>query len=419
MLLIAADAALLKDLHTRLAAHHLTHVAVAVSGGGDSVALLHLMSRVAQAIDIRVQAVTVDHSLRPEAAGEAHQVSRWAAEWGIEHTTLNWSGWSGDGNLQAEARKARYEVMAEWARQEDVQALLVGHTSDDQAETVLMGLSRASGVDGLAAMPEHRVLGGITLMRPVLHHSRQDLRDYLGRQSLDWIEDPSNQNARFERIRMRQAGAALSELGLSTPALAQVAQNMAHVQAALDYHTQAEARVVCKVDAGDVVLDMDRFVNLPQETARRLLLGAVAWVNGGTDRPRRIPTMMALTAIGQGTPAQLGGCRIVKQRKWMRVCREFNAVRDLRVNPGELWDNRWRMIGPDHEQVTIAALGEKGLLQCPEWRETGRPHAALTATPAAWRGGVVIAAPFAAAANGWGIQGPSSEEEFFATLLSH
>jgi tRNA(Ile)-lysidine synthase len=253
----------------------------------------------------------------------------------------------------------------------------------------------------------------------LLAHSRQELRNYLRGQGLDWIDDPSNQNTRYERVRMRQAGATLSELGLSTVALGQVAQNMAHVQEALDYHTQVSAREICQVDAGDVVLDMDRFVTLPQETARRLLLGAVAWVNGGTDHPRRHPTMIALSALAQGTPAQLSGCRIVKQRKWMRVCREHNAVRNLRAKPGELWDARWCLDGPDHDNVTVAALGETGLMQCPNWRETGRPHAALLAAPAAWRGAEVVAAPFAAAANGWTIQGPTSTEEFLATLLSH
>jgi tRNA(Ile)-lysidine synthase len=419
VLLNLDDAALLTNLQAFLDARHLDHVAVAVSGGGDSTALLHVMSQLAATTDIRVQAVTVDHGLRNEAAEEARQVNRWATAWGIPHTTLKWSGWAGDGNLQAEARKARYELMVDWATEQGVQALLLGHTADDQAETVLMGLSRASGVDGLAAMPEQRMLGGIALLRPLLGHSRQELRDYLQLQGLDWIEDPSNHSPRFERIRMRQASEALSDLGLSTPALAQVAQNMAHVQAALDHHTQAEARLTCQVDAGDVVLDMERFVTLPQETARRLLLGAVAWVNGGTNRPRRQPTIMALSAIGQGTPAQLAGCRIVKQRQWMRVCREYNAVKDLRVNPGELWDNRWRLTSPKEDAITIAALGDKGLLQCPNWRETGRPHAALVASPAAWRGDEVLAAPFAAAANGWSIQGATSTEEFIASLLSH
>lgn len=419
MLLSTQDSALLTTLQTCLGAHNLDHVAVAVSGGGDSVALLHLMGRIASRADVRIKAVTVDHRLRPEAADEALQVSRWAAEWGVEHTTLTWSGWNGEGNLQAKARKARYDLMAQWARQQDIPAILLGHTIDDQAETVLMGLSRASGVDGLAAMPEQRSMRDVILLRPLLGHNRQDLRNYLRGQGLDWIDDPSNQNTRYERVRMRQAGAALSDLGLSTPALARVAQNMAHVQDALDYHTQVAAREICQVDAGDVVLDMDQFVTLPQETARRLLLGAVAWVNGGRDHPRRHPTMMALSAMGNRTPAQLGGCRIVKQRNRMRVCREYSAVRNLRAKPGEFWDARWCLSGPDHHNVRVAALGEEGLMQCPDWRETGRPHAALIAAPAAWRGREVVAAPFAAAANGWSVQGPTSIEEFLETILSH
>ncbi|SLN54447.1 tRNA(Ile)-lysidine synthase [Falsiruegeria litorea R37] len=410
---------LLSTLNTCLSAHGLDHVAVAVSGGGDSVALLHLASRLAAAQNVQVQAVTVDHGLRSEAADEARQVAQRATDWGLKHTTLNWAGWTGAGNLQAEARRARYALMADWARGHGVQAVLLAHTADDQAETVLMGLARASGVDGLSAMPEMREVNGSCLLRPLLRHSRQELRAYLEAHGVGWIEDPSNQDIRFERIRMRQAKSALDELGLSAPALSQVAQNMAQAQAALDFHTQASARAICQLDAGDVLITLDSFAALPQETARRLLLGAVAWVNGGSERPRRQPTLMTLTAAQQGRPAQLGGCRIVKQRNRMRVCREHHAVRDLRTQPGELWDNRWRLSGPDEDGVTIAALGEQGVLQCPNWRETGRPHVAMLAAPAVWRGSDLVAAPLAGMANGWRFEGPMDEEEFFETLLSH
>lgn len=419
MLLSPADPDLLTTLNSCLNAHGLDHVAVAVSGGVDSIALMHLASQLAATPDMQVQAVTVDHGLRPEAADEARQVAKWAADWGIKHTTLTWAGWAGEGNMQAEARKARYALMTEWARARGVQAVLLAHTADDQAETVLMGLARSSGVDGLSAMPEMREVAGTRLLRPLLSRSREELRDYLQAQGLDWIEDPSNQNPRFERIRMRQARSGLDELGLSAQALSQVAQNMAQAQTALDFHAQAEARAICRLDAGDVLISLDRFAALPQETARRLLLGAVAWVNGSGERPRRQPTQLALAAAQQGRSAQLGGCRIVKQRNCMRVCREFQAVRDLRAKPGALWDSRWRLSGPDQGGAYIAPLGEQGVLQCPDWRETGRPYAAMLALPAVWRGADVVAAPLAGMANGWQIEGPTDEEEFFATFLSH
>ena len=419
MLLNPADPDLLTTLKTCLRAHGLKQVAVAVSGGGDSIALLHLAGRLAGTQGLQVQAVTVDHGLRPEAADETRRVAGWSADWGVRHTTLNWGGWTGAGNMQAEARKARYTLMADWAQAQGVQAVLLAHTADDQAETVLMGLARSSGVDGLSAMPEAKEVAGTCLLRPLLSHSREELRAYLEAQGLDWIEDPSNQNPRFERIRMRQAKSALDELGLTASALSQVAQNMAQAQAALDFQTQAEARAICQLDAGDVLIALDRFSTLPQETARRLLLGAVAWVNGNSERPRRQPTQLALAAAQRGRPAQLGGCRIVKQRSWMRVCREYQAVCETRAKPSALWDNRWRLTGPDHDGVSIAALGEQGVAQCPDWRETGRPHAAMLALPAVWRGADVVAAPLAQMANGWRIEGPTDEEEFFETFLSH
>lgn len=395
------------------------HVAVAVSGGGDSMALLHLMHQLTAEGAITMQAVTVDHGLRPEAADEARQVSQWAAALGVQHSTLTWDGWRSAGNLQAEARRARYALMVNWAKAKGVQALLLAHTVDDQAETVLMGLARASGVDGLAAMPERRDMDGVALLRPLLKHSREDLRRYLQGQGRSWIEDPSNHNDKFERIRMRQAGEFLADLGLTAATLSRVAQNMAQSQTALDHHAQEAARKVCLIEGGDVVLDPARFAELPQETARRILLTAASWVNGGDDRPRRLPTLTALEAIASGTPAQLAGCLIVKQGNRMRVCREFNTVREVTCLPGQLWDNRWCLTGPDHTGVTVAVLGAEGLQHCPDWRETGRPHAAVCASPAAWSGDKLVAAPLAGWANGWQIAGRTGHEEFFDMFLSH
>ena len=124
---------------------------VAVSGGSDSMALLHLMHEFCQINKIELQAVTVDHRLRPEAAQEAAHVARQCAEMGLPHDTLIWQDWSGEGNLQNAARNARYHKMACWAGTRGIDTIAVGHTADDQAETVLMRLARRSGVDGLLA----------------------------------------------------------------------------------------------------------------------------------------------------------------------------------------------------------------------------------------------------------------------------
>ena len=129
-----------------------TALGVAVSGGGDSVALLCLMADWAAPREVRLAAATVDHGLRPEAAAEAAGVAALCGRLGLAHATLRWEGWDGRGNLMDAARRARRRLLADWAAEQGLAAVALAHTRDDQAETVLMRLARGAGVDGLSAM---------------------------------------------------------------------------------------------------------------------------------------------------------------------------------------------------------------------------------------------------------------------------
>lgn len=414
------DADILHSVRERFPASIPKRLAVAVSGGGDSVALLHILTRAFGDRKVALQAVTVDHGLRPGSAEEAAGVARLCAGLGVGHTILHWEGWDGSGNLQDQARRARYRLLAQWARAQEIAIVTLGHTADDQAETVLMRLARAAGVTGLSGIPERRATGGVTLMRPLLHLTRAELRDYLRRNGIAWVEDPSNEDSRFERVRARQALAALEPLGISVQALAQVARNMTQAREALDWYTFLAARDQVSVQGGDVVIDHRQFRVLPDETARRLLLAALAWV-GQEEYPPRSGAMIALLRAARlGRAMTLAGCHVLKHGDALWVTREFRAVSGLRVPVGALWDGRWRLADDmPSEGLEIAALGRAGLGRCPDPRATGRPVPALIASPAVWRGSELVAAPLAGFANGWKAEPVFGGEEFFASLLSH
>lgn len=394
-------------------------VGVAVSGGGDSVALVHMLARCLRDEPVTLHAVTVDHGLRPGSAAEAASVADLAAGLGIPHDILRWQGWDGTGNLQDQARRARYRLLTGWARDRDIPLLALAHTVDDQAETVLMRLGRASGAAGLAAIPPRRVQDGVTLIRPLLDVTRADLRTYLRRNGVAWIDDPSNDDPRFDRVKARQALQALAPLGITVQALADVARNMAQVRDALAWYAFVAARDLIEADAGDLLIDLRGFRVLPEETARQLLARAVQWVGGADYPPRRVPLASALDAIRRGGSAGLGGCLVLRRGGRIRVCREHAAVRDLSVPAGEVWDGRWQLTGGDPEGYRIAAVGQEGLGQCPKWRETGRPAVALIASPGVWRGAHLVAAPLAGKAQGWTAELRKSAEEFFASILTH
>jgi len=414
-----ADADILSLVRTQFHAVPPARLGVAVSGGGDSTALLHILASCFDAGQVELFAATVDHGLRSDAADESRQAGELAKSLGIPHETLKWQGWDGTGNLQDQARQARYRLLGDWARSREIAILAVGHTADDQAETVLMRLGRAAGVTGLAAMPVRRTIHGITVFRPLLGIGREDLRSYLRQNGVSWVEDPSNDDMRFDRIKARRALEVLEPLGLTARALADVARNMSQAREALDWYSFLAARDLAIVDGGDVVLDLNKLRTLPDEIARRLMMRAMLWISGAQYPPRSAPMTRALNAVRLGKPATLGGCRALPRGQHVWICREFAAVRCTRSQCDHIWDGRWRLTGGDAAECELRALGRRGMVLCPDWRATGRPHAALMASPAVWRGDNLVAAPLAGMANGWRAELVGGSEEFYASLLSH
>ena len=395
-----------------------SNVGVAVSGGSDSMATLHLLAVVAGEAGWALSAVTVDHGLRQAAAEEAALVARACAKLNVPHETLHWQRTQTTGNLQDQARRARYGLIADWARRREISHVALGHTADDQAETFLMNLARGSGIDGLAGMRHRWSDEGITWSRPFLLQDRADLREYLNRRGIGWVDDPSNEDTKFQRVKARKALAALAPLGIDAQVISGVTVNLSSVRQALAMQTHEIARQIAKCDGGDVVFDWRGLRAAPPEVQRRLLIAALRWVSGAVHPPREIGLIAADIAITRKKNHTLAGCRILTSDSDVRVTREARAVRDTRAKPGEAWDDRWIVTGP-LKRATVAPLGADGLRQCPDWRETGRPRASLLASPAVWRGEKLIAAPLAGLENGWKVTLQPGRADFFATLLSH
>lgn len=362
-------------------------------------ALLLLMHKLMSQCSGSLHAVTVDHALRAGSADEAQVVAQLCADLGVPHDILRWGDWDGRGNLQDAARRARYGLMADWAVAGDIRVIALAHTRDDQAETVLMRLGRAAGVDGLSAMSARYDRYGVTWVRPLLAIDRNALRDFLNVEGARWVEDPSNTDARFDRVKARAALEHLAPLGITVDALAQTAQHMAQARAALEHATAQVLRRIARSAAGAIVLDRVALASEPEEIQRRAYLAALRWITNAEHAPRARALEAVLTRLIQDGSATLDGChlRIDAEKVW--IFREFQAVRSARGKVGELWDGRWCVAGPD-THVHVAALGPDGLAACPEWRDTGIPRAALLSTPAVWSGNELIAAPVVAALLG-------------------
>lgn len=244
-------------------------VAVAVSGGSDSMALTHLLSGFVG----NLHALTVDHGLRPESAVEAAHVAEWVRGWsGVTHRTLVWPGEKPTSRLQEEARTARYRLMLEYCRKAGIRYLFLAHHQDDQAETFLLRLAAGSGLDGLAGMKALQSQGDVTLVRPCLDIAKADLVAYCLEHKIPFVQDPSNQAKKFARVRLRGATDVLAREGLSSKRIALTAKRMARARMALeDMAEKAWGDCLKNKETDRIVLNKTIFITSYEETAFRLI----------------------------------------------------------------------------------------------------------------------------------------------------
>ncbi len=393
------------------------HAALAVSGGPDSLALLHLIARWRDESgqSTKLSLLTVDHGLRPESRDEAKMVGRLAAELGLPHEILTWEREGAvSANIQARARVARYELMAAYCHAHDIPALVTAHHLDDQAETFLMRLKRGSGLDGLAAIPERGVWAGIAILRPLLDVPKERLVVTLAAQNIPYASDPSNADPRFERARLRDSIEALARLGISPEALALSARRLRRAREALDRAAQDFlARHSEMSEAGYAVVDRAALAAAPQEIALRALARLIGAV-GGMEEPVRLVKLEALLAALTENPDKthtLGRCRLEPIGQRLGIFREARAhgLPVLSLKPGEraLWDNRFRIeLGRGEPMpIMVRALGEAGLkeLRNRSLIAAALPRFAGRTLPACWRNDELIGVPAFGAASSVGV----------------
>jgi tRNA(Ile)-lysidine synthase len=297
---------------------------VAVSGGGDSVALMHLLARWAKKTRKAAPAVlVVDHGLRRESKAEARAVARKARALGLAATVLRWSGPAPRSGLEAAAREARYGLMGAWLRKRKFTTLYVGHSEDDQAETFLLRLARGSGLDGLSAMRAlapypHPDFPYLSVARPLLTLSRAALRAWLAARGEDWIDDPMNADPRFDRVRMRNLAPALAEVGLTPGRIALAAAHMASAREALEMVTAAVLERACRPTPPasrqpGLLIDPAALAAAPRELGLRALAALLQRVSGAPYRPRFAALERLYGEVvhgGLGGGVTLAGCRL-------------------------------------------------------------------------------------------------------------
>ena len=299
-------------------------IAVGVSGGADSLALALLADAWSRAEGGRIQALTVDHGLRPESAGEARMVGAWLAAHGIAHETLAWEGEKPATGIQAAARQARLRLLGDWCRANGVLHLLLAHHRGDQAETLAIRREDMSGPDGLAGMAAETPTVWGRLLRPLLGQPKSALTATLAAAGQDWIEDPSNQDERHARVRHRLSIAeAASEAPLANEAQAYGlarGERERQVADALALHVKLAPAGWARLDAG--------LADLPSDLARAALARALVTIGNLRYPPRgeRLDRLLGHLKAGTRHARTLGGCRIGPCRDGWIVSREAASL---------------------------------------------------------------------------------------------
>ncbi|MGH1350267.1 MAG: tRNA lysidine(34) synthetase TilS [Methyloligellaceae bacterium] len=361
-------------------------VALAVSGGADSIALMWLLKswqetrQASQSPYPEIHILTVDHGIRPESQHEVLWVRQQAEKLGFPVEVLRWCGEKARSSIQEKARDARYQLMSEWCRARHIPAIITAHHLDDQAETLIMRLARGSGVDGLAAISNITYLHDILLIRPLLEVPKQDLISYLNTLGAEWIEDPSNDNEDFERVRIRNALPALSDLGLQAPAIARSAKRVRRASTALDYYAKQHLIQLCRLEPeGYAVIDRNAVMGLPAEISLRCLTRIVHLVGGKVQAPsmQKMENLHEQLGSLQSEDASVSGCIVRQVRNTLLIAREVRRdnLQDQKLLSGAetLWDNRYRIIlSPDApHNIHVRFLTEQGYLALPDsYRES-------------------------------------------------
>lgn len=355
------------------------HLAAAVSGGADSMALALLAHDWVNARGGRVTALIVDHGLRAGSDAEARTVADRLRDLGLPAEILTWAGAKPVTGIQAAARAARYGLLRDWCRGAGVLHLLAGHQADDQAETRTMRRARAVGGSfegaglGTAGMSAVLEFPDVRLLRPLMATRREDLRSFLAGRGVVWVDDPSNLDPRFERVRLRRDGArdlARRQENQENEAAVERIDTESRVNAAL-------ARTVSLSPWGGATLDLERFRGLETPLRHHVLARLVASVGGADHPPPSERTARLVERLENGSAfsgASLGRCRVgAAKQGLLPVCR---AARDLPVpvpaQPGERvdWDGRFRVRIVDDlpAEIHLAPLGADGWRQIPRDR---------------------------------------------------
>ena len=356
-------------------------IAIGVSGGGDSLALLLLAQEWATLRGGTVVALSVDHRLRAGAMDELRHVGEVCAGQGIAHHVLVWQHEGVASAVQSRARRARYDLMSNWCREAGILHLAVAHTAEDQAETQAMRIERAPSGPGVAGMASVRLEQGVRLLRPLLGQSGKDLRGYLKTLSIDWVEDPSNQDRRFERVRKRQ------DMHDVAPGVDEVRRRISRDQKI----AELASKHLSLSPAGFAVMRRE-VLSGDEYLSVSLIAHVLRTVSGSAYLPPadKVTGLRSRLAGPDRGGMTLGGCLLIPDNETILITREYQISETICLNDAlkHDWDGRFRLQVSDgfcHRKMSVGPAGKCTVSLRPIVGKTGISLPVVRGLPALYR----------------------------------
>lgn len=351
-------------------------IALGLSGGSDSLALMLLLREYCKNSKINLIALTVNHHLRQESTEEAKKVSEIARKLGISHQILDWKHDSIESNIQHQARNARLNLLTTYCKDNKINYLFTGHTKDDVAETFLMNMFRGSGVYGLSSIPSLTKYDSINVVRPLLNFQKDELKNYLTSQEMIWIEDPSNKKECYLRTKVRnliksqEMQKIIPEYDQLIDKLALNARNLARARTELESACDIKIKeIVTLHEEGYITIKHDDFLKLNEEIGLKILSSCLITISGHQPYKPRLYSLERLykSLSNQKNKKTLCGCEILIKKNEIFIYRELGKTPiplEQTSNKSWIWDHRFEITAKNSSSITkINALNYEDLKQ--------------------------------------------------------
>ena len=385
-------------------------IAIAVSGGVDSMVLMNLAKESDFLNDKNVFILVVDHGLRAESKQEAKFVKNEAKKLGFPTRILKWKGSKPNKRIQEEARNKRYSLLINFCRENNINNLYLAHHLDDQIETFLFRMFRGSGLQGLTSFSSSYERNGLTLIRPLIDTPKSELISYARRKKINWVEDPSNKNQKYDRVKLRKVLPLIYKEGFDKKVFLKSVKKLRLANQALDQITKEFVLQYVIINKNiSVFIKQELFLTAPEDVQLRVLQNTIRIFSGEryySPNYLKILNLMNWARNDNDISAKTLGGTIFRKRKGglilYKEVKKLNEIKPIKLSKSKYraWDNRFLIKINKSVKGEISYLGNEGVKILKSKKILGKkgfngiPLTALYSIPAMWDGKRLISAPF-------------------------